>query len=90
MEIVNFVFWNGVKDSGRRCENYGWWFSDECIGWDVEVYWQVIRVEWCVLVCSGGVMVVIGGFNEKAINKAVVCVIVSALSRKCCGSGYIR
>jgi len=89
MEIVKVVFWNGVEDSGSRFGNYGGWFSDECIWWYFEVYGQVIRVEWSMLVCSGGVMVVIGGFDEEAIDKAVVCVIVSTLSRKCCGSWYI-
>ena len=53
------------------------------------MYGQVIRVEWSMLVCSGGVMGVIGGFDEEAIDKAVMCVIVSALSRKCGVSWYI-
>ena len=44
----------------------------------------MIRVEVSMLGCSGGVLVVIGGFNKETIYKAVFCVIVTSLSNKCC------
>jgi hypothetical protein len=43
-----------------------------------------------MLVCSGGVIVVIASFYEETIYKAVVCVIISSLPRECCVGWYIR
>lgn len=42
----------------------------------------MIRVEVSTLVCSGGIVVVVGGFDEETIDKASLCVIVASLSRK--------
>lgn len=43
-----------------------------------------------MLVCSGGVIVGIGSFNEETIDKAVMCIIVTPLPRKSGVGWYIR